>query len=64
MADLHECDPIAAANQQIRDYIRAIGGRIETAAHRDGYERLVQAYFDAVRARDAERSASPQTLAA
>lgn len=65
MADLHEHDPIAAANHAIRDYIRACGGRI-TDEHRQGYEDLVGVYFTAVRARDEARAADrkPEPVAA
>jgi hypothetical protein len=64
VADLHDCDPIAQANQAIRDHIRACGGRLQTGEHRDRYEQLVAAYFEAVTVRDELRSDGPGALAA
>lgn len=60
MAYQRETDPIAEANQDIRDFIRACGGRIQTAEQRARYERLVRAYMTAVRARDEARDSEPE----
>lgn len=60
MADVHDCDPIAQANQQIRDFIRACGGRIQTMEQRARYEHLVRVYMVAVRARDEARDSEPE----
>jgi hypothetical protein len=59
VADLHDVDPVTAANRAIRDHIRALPeGRITPEA-RPEYERLVDAYFAAVRDRDADRGDVP-----
>jgi hypothetical protein len=48
VADLHDVDPVTAANRAIRDHIRACGGRIETAGQQAEYERLLGLYFRAL----------------
>jgi hypothetical protein len=48
VADLHDVDPVTAANRAIRDHIRACGGRIETAGQQAEYERLLGLYFRAI----------------
>lgn len=59
MADPHQNDPIAQANQDIRDFIQSIGGRIRPE-HRPEYERRVRVYFAAIAARDEARDAEPE----
>jgi hypothetical protein len=60
VADVRETDPISQANQDIRDFIRACGGRIRTPEQRARYEHLVRAYMTAVRLRDEARDTEPE----
>jgi hypothetical protein len=51
VADLHDVDPVTAANQAIEAFIRRCGGRIPDTAQPE-YQQLVRAYLRAVNGDD------------